>query len=290
MARKEAEEPFASLVGDFEGGHGGAFAGIADLLEHAEGLERRDHRLLAGEAGAPGVGAEFAIAGVGRNDDGTEDHENHFKKIDKENVAHRASLLAVAAKARDDGGEDAGEEHDEGVDDALQERHGHHIAVGDVGDLMADDSFDLGLFHAAEEARGDGDEGAAAGGAGGKGIHLVGAIDAHFGHLGQIGFAGEAMDDVEKMALLGIGSVRVDHLHAHHPLRHRPGKSERNESAPHAPNKAKDQQRSIVDPIGLNVGTDIQQVQNERDHQYDQEVQNQEENDSFGHLHRFLMI
>ena len=149
MGGEEAEEAFFGGVGDFEGGHGGVFAWVADFLQDAERLERRDHRVFAGEAGASGVSAEFAVAGIGRDDERAEDHKDKFEEIDEENVAHVAAagaVVAVAAKAREDIGEDAGEEHDKGVDDALQKRHGHHVAIGDVGDFMAENAFDFILL------------------------------------------------------------------------------------------------------------------------------------------------
>ena len=56
----------------------------------------------------------------------------------------RSTAIANAMIAR--------EEHHERVDDALQQRHRHHVAVGDVRDLVREHAFHFVLPHRAQQA------------------------------------------------------------------------------------------------------------------------------------------
>jgi hypothetical protein len=53
-------------------------------------------------------------------------------------------IVAVAAEPAVDRAADHPREHDhEGVEHALQQRHGHHVAVGDVADLVREHRLGL---------------------------------------------------------------------------------------------------------------------------------------------------
>ena len=229
-------------MGDLEGSHGRLFVRIFDLLQDSERLERRDHRLFASKTSAACVCTEFPIAGICRNDNGAENHENNFKEIDEDDVTHRAAAsLPIATHAGDGESENSGEEHYEGVDDALKKGHGHHIAIGDVADFMAENSFHFCFFHAREKTCGDGNERAALRWSCSKCVHFIGTINAHFRHGGEAGFACEPMHGVEKVSLIGIFSVQIDDLYAHHPFRHLARKREGNKRAAHSPNKTENE-------------------------------------------------
>ena len=153
-------------------------------------LERGDH-LARGRRGCapPAIGAELAPAREGGHHHGAEEAE-HDLEDDHDRELHHAAIL-VAHVLADGEGDHAREEHHEGVHDALEQGHGHHVAVGDVRDLVAEDALDLVAVHAlrSRPAR-DRDQGPRLGRAGGEGVHLGAVVVAHLGHRRQPGAAG----------------------------------------------------------------------------------------------------
>ena len=53
---------------------------------------------------------------------------------------------------------DPRQEHHKGINDALDERHRHHVAVRDMTHLMREHSFDLVLVHVVQQTHADGHE------------------------------------------------------------------------------------------------------------------------------------
>jgi hypothetical protein len=91
-----------------------------------------------------------------------------------------------------------------------------HVAVQDVAEFVADDALQFVArqkFHAAAR---DGDgrvAGLVAGGEGVDAVLVVHDIDLRHGHAGG---DGHFLDDVEQLAFVGIGRVRIDQPRAHH--------------------------------------------------------------------------
>ena len=71
---------------------------------------------------------------------------------------------------------------DEGVHDALNQGHGHHIAVGDVADFVRDDRFRFVAAHALQQAGADGDQRGVAACAGGEGVDVRRVVDSDLRH------------------------------------------------------------------------------------------------------------
>ncbi len=84
----------------------------------------------------------------------------------------------------------ARKEHDEGIDHALDQRQRDHVAIGDVGDFVAQHGFDFFLIHALQQARGHGDQRRILEGAGGERIRLA-IVDGNLGHA-DAGALGQA--------------------------------------------------------------------------------------------------
>ena len=245
--RREEPHQAARVAGDLERLDGGLAGGrVDDAVGALERLERADHPVAAGELRAAGVGAELAEPREPGDDDGAEDREGdveHERRDEVDEVGDAPSLLVAAEELGDEEGEDAGEEHREGVHDALDERHRHHVAVGDVGDLVAEDPLHLVAAQAPEEAGGDGDERTVLRRAGGEGVHLVGVVDPDLRHRPEARRLREPVDRGDELLSGRVGRARVDELDAHAPLRHHAGEAERDERAAEAPDEAEDGER-----------------------------------------------
>ncbi len=288
MRREETDEPLLTRMGNFERRHRRVFrAGVFDFLERSEGLEGRDHRFAARERRAACIRPEFPEAGIGRNDEGAEDHENDLEEIHEEHVAGEtsAAAFAIPPEPRNGVGEDAGQEHDEGVHNALEERHRHHVAVRNVGHLVGKHPLDFVLLHSLKKACRDGDERAALRRARRERVHLVRAVNPHFGHR-HVGAAGQFTNRVQEMAEFRVLGFGVDDLDAQHPLRHDSRQRKRDERPPHAPDEAEDQERLHVNAVGGQKRLDVQEVEDERDHQDHEEVQREEEENPFCYSHK----
>ena len=115
---------------------------------------RGDHRLRGAEQpGSAGVGAELALARKVHDDDARQDAEDDVAHHHCRHVADaRSGMLPVVLAQRRiyQPADDAGEEYDEGVHHALDQRQRHHVAVGDVADLVGEDRLDLGAVIASE--------------------------------------------------------------------------------------------------------------------------------------------
>ncbi len=128
----------------------------------------------------------------------------------------RRSRRRLRDRARDH----AREEHRERVHDALEQRHRHHVAVGDVRDLVAEHALDLGAVHAlragrVETATSERDFV----GPGRERVDLGRVVDADLGHR-ESARARQAVDRLHELLRAGVARARVDDLHAHRPLGH----------------------------------------------------------------------
>jgi hypothetical protein len=105
-----------------------------------------------------------------------------------------SSVLAQEAVHRV--ADDARQEHHKGVHHALDQRHGDHVAIGDVGHLVADHGLDLFARHALQQAGGHRHQRRVLERAGGKGIGVA-FKDADFGHAdaGLVGKLAHGLDD-----------------------------------------------------------------------------------------------
>src|ERR1035437_4871919 len=226
MGGEQGQEA-AGLAGDLQGleglGAGGLGGGDSGVVKPAQGAEGVNHVFTPGQPGTAGIGPVLAPAGEPADHQRPQDGEDDLKDHDEDELEPAAAAVAVVAGAHglaDDEGEDAREEEDEGVDDALNEGHGDHVPVGDVGYFVAENAGDLTAAHALEQAGRDGYQGPGFGGAGGKGVDFVRLINADFGLLGEDGVAGERVDGLHAFLQGGVVGIRRDHLDAHHPLGH----------------------------------------------------------------------
>jgi hypothetical protein len=91
--------------------------------------------------------------------------------------------IVLAAHGRvDDAADDPRQDDDEGVQHALDQRQRHHVAVGDVADLVADHGLDLVLVHVLQQAGADRHQGVVAVPAGGEGVRRRRVEDADLRH------------------------------------------------------------------------------------------------------------
>ena len=64
-------------------------------------------------------------------------------------------IIARAHGLRHRESQDARQKHHEGVDDTLNQRHRYHVAIGDVGDFVAEYAFEFTAAHRKQEPPGD---------------------------------------------------------------------------------------------------------------------------------------
>ena len=103
----------------------------------------------------------------------------------------------------DDKGQHPGQEQHEGIDDALDQSHGHHVAIGDVRDFVAEHPLDFAAAHAPQQAGRNGDQRPGFCRAGREGVHLLGFVNADFGQFGQAGGAGQRVNGVHQVRKAG---------------------------------------------------------------------------------------
>ena len=74
------------------------------------------------------------------------------------NAGAGVAAAAAAQKAVDGVTDHARQEHHKRIHHALNQRHRDHVAVGNVGNLVAQHGFDLFARHALQQARRNGDQ------------------------------------------------------------------------------------------------------------------------------------
>ena len=74
--------------------------------------------------------------------------EDDFKKKGKEVVAAiRGAAISRPCRCRKCIGADPCEEHYKSIDNPLNQRHGHHVSIGDMGDFVSENSIELFGVH-----------------------------------------------------------------------------------------------------------------------------------------------
>ncbi len=137
----EQRHKASGFSGDLKGGHGLFTCEIRIGQAFLKSFQGRDHLLAAGKSGAAGVRPELPPAGKSRYYYHPQRAEHYFKGDGQQETGSHAPFVAAAVgyKERDD----AGQEHHKSVDNTLQQGHTDHIAVGYMGDLMAQHSLQL---------------------------------------------------------------------------------------------------------------------------------------------------
>ncbi len=195
MGVEQFAKTFARVVDahfHHRGGRAREFAMAFDLAQ------RRDHGVgIFGEFDRAGVGQRFARARQSKPDQERQhigDDEERDRDQDRDHGAAAAALVAVARAERKavvepqpehqlgDEGNGAGDDHG---DD-----HHAHVAVADMGELVAQHRFHLGVVEKRDEARGHGDRILPRIHAGGEGVE---GVDLHHLELGH----GDAARDAE---------------------------------------------------------------------------------------------
>jgi len=133
--------------------------GQCTRLHGRQTVQGIDHGLLAPhQIGSAIVSTEFTLAAEPGNDDAGDDAK-HDVEHDAGHVvgdAGTAGLLVVAAQKAVDGiAHHTAEEDHKGVEHALDQSQGDHVAVGNVCHLMGQHRFNLLAGHALKQPRGD---------------------------------------------------------------------------------------------------------------------------------------
>ena len=170
----------------------------------------------------------------------------------------------------------AREEHHEGVHHALQQRHRHHIAVGDVRDLVSQDAFDLVLPHRSQQAGRDCDKTSALARTGREGIHLRRVVKADFRHW-EVGLSRQSCDGLVQPVDLLVATAAVDQLHPGRAFRNPSRHLERDERAAHAPEQTEHRQRLDVQSVWSDAAADAENRGDDAERQDDGKVGDDEE-------------
>ncbi len=104
------------------------------------------------------VGAELAAARKPHDDYRGEYPEHDLADEHRDVEARPDAALGAEHGLVHDEADDARQEKHEGIEHALDEGEGHHVAVGDVSDLMAEHRFDLLPAHRFEQTGRDCDQ------------------------------------------------------------------------------------------------------------------------------------
>ena len=216
-------------------------------VQPAQAGQRVDHRLLAAhQPGGAGVGAELALAREPGDDHRGDEAEQDVHHDGRDEVAGADAVAVVLQDhAVDEVADDARDEDHEGVHHALDQRHRHHVAVGHVRHLVADDGLDLLARHALQQAGGHRHQRRVLERAGGKGVGRA-FVDADFGHVdaGLVGKAAHGLDEP------GMGRVAriVDDLRAGAALGDELAHQQRDGRAAEADDQREHQQPADVQP------------------------------------------
>ena len=182
------------------------FAKAADFFQRAGDASR-----IARELDGRGVGEKFTLAADGglnepskKNADVTDEQQDEAEQWQR----ILSATAPAAARRLQKNPSDDGEAKD-AKNDSHEPEVQPHIAIENVAEFVADDALQFVArqnFHAAAR---DGDgrvAGLVAGGEGVDAVLLVHDIDLRHGHAGG---DGHFLDDVEQLAFVGIGRVRV---------------------------------------------------------------------------------
>ena len=254
---------------------------VDQLTARAEAAQRVQHARLAGQGCAAVVGSELTLAREPGHHDHAESAKHELEHHHQQEAGRRALVVARAAAGQRIG-DDAGEEHHERVDDALQQRHRDHVAVGDVRHLVGQHALHLVAPHRAQEAGRHRHQAAALARAGRERVDLGRIVDSHLGHR-QVGLPGELLDRAVEPVGRGVTRAPVHEPHARHSLGRPARDLQRDEGPAHAPQEAEGCEAAQVEPVGSDVAAHTEHVQDDRKREDDRDVGDEEEDDPFGH-------
>ncbi len=221
------------------------------FLRALQGLQGGDHVLTSGELRAAGVGAEFAITREPHHQHGSENRQGDLRYYLRDVIGRAVTAFGFKHDAVYHVAYDGGEKIYEGVDDALYQRHGDHVAVGDVAKLVAEHRFHFVGVHVMQQAGADGDQGMVAVGAGGEGVRFRGVEHADFRHA-DAGLLGQAGDG-HHQPLLGLVLRPVYDFYAHGVFGHPFGHEQGDDGAGHADDGRHGEQGFQVEVDALRV-------------------------------------
>ena len=272
-------EELADAAGNAHGGHGlGQLAG-GHAAQAGQGV---DHGLLAAhELSGAGVGAELALAAEPGHHDGRSkaEHDIHHDGGDKvANAGAGVFFVVFAQEAVHRVTHHPADEDHKGVHDTLNQGHGHHVAVGDVGDLVADNRLNLFAGHAAQQAGRHGNQGAVLKGAGSKRVGLA-LKNAHLGHA-DAGLVGELAHGVHNPGLIGVLRLLND-FHAGGPLGQGLADQQRNNGAAKSHDQGEAQQHAQIQAVGGQELVHPQQAGNNAQHHHHQQVGHDKQKNAF---------
>ena len=247
-------------------------------IEAAEARERVHHRPRVAEVLCRArVGAELPPPREPRDDDRGEDPEQDLADHDGDEEAGPGAALGAEHRPVDDRPDDAREEDHEGVHDALEQGHRHHVAVRDVRDLVAEHRFDLLLAHRLQQAGGDGDERRVLERAGREGVRLA-LVDRDLRHAdaGLLRKPAHRLDE----PVLGRALRAVDDLRLRRPLGHLLGDEERDDRAGEADDGRKGEQRAQVETLLRHRLVEAEEPQDDRQDRQHGDVGEQKQHDA----------
>ena len=175
----------------------------------------------------------------------------------------------------------AGDEDDEGVHHPLNQRQCHHVAVGDVGHLVAQHRLGFVAGHAAQQAAADRHQGAVAIHAGGEGVDVRCVVNGDLRHAdaGGLRLSAHGFDQPD----FGLIARLVDDAGAGHALGRPFGERQRDQGATKTNHRGEHQQRPQVEVHAFRVqdAVDAQQPQDDAQYQNDGQVRDQKKGNTF---------
>jgi len=194
-----------------------------------------------GQLGAGFIRSELTAPRKPHDDGAGEDAEHDLGDDGGHPVADAEAALVLQHHAINHEADHPCEEHHEGVHHPLDQGQRHHVAIGHMADLVADDGFDLAFAHVLQQPGADCHQGFVAVGPGGEGVWLPGWENGHLRHA-DAGFFGQGGDRFEQPALRGVGGPFND-LCLRGPLGEPLRQQQRNEGPAKAEQGAEHQQR-----------------------------------------------
>ena len=262
-------------VGDAEGLHR---LGQLARLDTAQAAQRVHHRRRRSQVlRRSRVGAELAPAREPGDDHRREDAEDDLQHDHGDEVAGAVAALGLEHGAIDDRADDAREEDDERVDDALDQRERDHVAVGDVRHLVREHRLDLLLVHRLQEPGRDGDERRIPECAGRERVGLA-FVDRDFRHA-DAGLLREALHGRHEPRLDVVARLRDD-VRAGRPLGHRLRHEERDDRAGEADDRGEHEELAVA-RAGVARRVEAEHLEDDRQHEDDREVRREEQDDAF---------
>ena len=272
-------EPFANTAGNAHGFHRlGQFTGL-----HAAQTGQRVHHGLAAAHQLRGasVGTEFAVARKPGHNDGSGKTQHDIEHDGADVVTDAGTGIAAAAASQEavNGiANHAREENHEGVHDALDQRHGDHVAIGHMGNLVAQHGLDLFLGHALQQAGGYCHQRGVLERPRGKGIGRA-LENADLGHadLRLVGELAHGLDNPRLVAILAA----VNQAHAGAPLGDRFADQQRNDRAAKADDQRKAEQHAEVQAVGREKAIHAKQAGNNAQHRHNSDIGQYKQENAF---------